>query len=489
MIMEYVLNWIHDNLERILILIEVLIPIFSGIAVVFNILNFSNDKIEYGLDDLEKQNKKIKLISLRESLLWSFMTFTIIFVFVRVFAYFGRLELLSLGIAILLFGIVTFASIYEKGRNITIILIVVLAIVITILCCIYKNSSMIFLIILELILLISYIKILPLIESSKRMSIKKVSNEKYQKNNSSRITFLIKVGAVCLYIGFALVLWVSYFSITVGDKDNNENTAKESSFDKAKLNTENIHDTRDKTDTNKSNLSKEEAYKNVVVIIFLISTIVFFIIILSINIRYYKNMHDISFIYFKHKGKKIYIYKKINDKFLCGNKDYMKWDRAEFDDRLKNIEDKIKKKYGTDTLKIYMDKLFLFSGYIRVDLGKGKEFFDKLDKYIENNNNVNVIVNDITSDKIDDLLEKIENIVYKVNNNKYKNSRQIKNDLSRLKKKTKAMNNKHNDVESLLKDMINSFEKMTTVVLVDENKIANVKIYQVMDDYQNYYFE
>ena len=75
MIMEYVSNWMLDNLERILILIEVLIPILSGTAFVFNILNVSNDKIEYGLDDLEKQNKKRKLISLKKSLSDSLMTF------------------------------------------------------------------------------------------------------------------------------------------------------------------------------------------------------------------------------------------------------------------------------------------------------------------------------------------------------------------------------------------------------------------------------
>ncbi len=180
----------------------------------------------------------------------------------------------------------------------------------------------------------------------------------------------------------------------------------------------------------------------IVISLIIILSIFFCVIIFKIFTTYYDGILNVSFIYYRDRknGKKIYIYTKANNQFLCGYKDYKKWNKKEFDSKMKKFESEIKKLYTDDKEKlieimIQINKLSVYSESIRVDAGCGKDYFDLLDK-----------MQKIKTDKLFNIL-----------------------------------NNK-------LDEMINSFEEMTAVELINEDMLVNVKIYQVHDEYQSYYF-
>ena len=188
-------------------------------------------------------------------------------------------------------------------------------------------------------------------------------------------------------------------------------------------------------------LSKKNPLLNIMILFFVIN-VLFIIFLFKIIRNYYNGMNNVAFIYYKDEvtGKKKYIYKKINNNIMCINKDYMKWNKKEFYSKMKKFESKIKKLYTDDIEKlieimIQINKLSDYSESIRVDAGCGKDYFDLLDKILK-----------IKSDKLFNIL-----------------------------------NNK-------LDEMINNFEEMTVVELINEDMLVNVKIYQVRDEYQSYYF-
>ena len=436
--MGNILKWILDNLENVSKLIDIFILMVPGFLVIYNTLNFSNDRIEYGLDDLKEQHKKRWFMSVKKSIfeILGSILFICMCIVASLLLKQDKAILLFIAITFIVFSIVTFFSFYKTGRKICFCVIVVLIVVSLVLLGITdnENKNIIVVILLVLLYLIVYLYLVPLIESSKRINVKKNSNERYKKNNISRITFLKKLGFILLYTGISIILWIAYNSLSVensSDKLNSTNisvtkennsieankledikivesetdsdNAKETKNDENEADLDNIEDAQNRG----NDLSNEKSCRSVFITLFCIISIIFSITIFEINIKYYDQMSNVALIYFKHKNKKIYIYKKINDKFLCGNKDYLKWDTVEFDDRLKCIHNKMKKKYGNDKFSNYMDKLFLFSGYIRVDIGEGKRYFDKLEKYISNTNNANIVSNEITNNDMEVLLKKL----------------------------------------------------------------------------------
>lgn len=259
-----------------------------------------------------------------------------------------------------------------------------------------------------LVLITSIITLWIIYRREKKQGFIETNETVNQKKNEFKAVYYKASGVICIYISVVLLLIVVY---------------------KSYLNEKKL-------------ILGKIPLLNILYIMFIIFSVLFCIIIFNIINRYYNGINNIAFIYCKDEvtGKKKYIYKNINNQVLYMNKDYVKWNKKEFDSKIKKIEPKIKKLYTDDIerlikIMIQINKLYVYSESIRVDTGCGKDYFDLLDKILK-----------IKSDKLFNILN------------------------------------------SKLDDMINSFEEMTAVELINEDMLVNVKIYQVRDEYQSYYF-
>lgn len=172
----------------------------------------------------------------------------------------------------------------------------------------------------------------------------------------------------------------------------------------------------------------------------LLFTIIFIFIVLWINSTYYKMMEKIAFLYYEQGSEKRYIYRKIDNQFLCCEKDYLQWDKKEFSTELEKVKKAIKqqskKKNWTKENKGDLDnkikKLARYSGYIRVD--EDKKYFKKLKQYIDSDTATVV------------------------------------------------------SIETELIKMIGKFQKMTAVELVPEDELREKKIYPIIDEERSGFF-
>lgn len=122
--------------------------------------------------------------------------------------------------------------------------------------------------------------------------------------------------------------------------------------------------------------------------------IVCLVIIWPIISNYYNKMVDLAFLYGEKNDKtsqgennksRIYIYTRIGNQFLYGDKDRLQYNKKEFDDELRKIKEQIKKKKWDKKVRCErekaIDRLKPYSVYI--EIGEAKKEFNKLNTCID----------------------------------------------------------------------------------------------------------
>ncbi len=212
----------------------------------------------------------------------------------------------------------------------------------------------------------------------------------------------------------------------------------------------------------------------------LLLTIIFIFIVLWINSMYYKMMEKIAFLYCEQGSEKRYIYRKIGNQFLCGNKDYLKCDEKEFFAEIEKVRKAIrkqrkKKKWKEEfrhELEKEIDRLKPYSGYIKIE--EAKEEFNKLNTCI---------------DKYDDK-EKRDNTTSEEkkegNSNSADNSHKEGN---KDDNRNLALEALKDDVKQHVNEIIETFEeKKTAVKLLPEDELKNYTIYPIIDEERSGFF-
>lgn len=162
------------------------------------------------------------------------------------------------------------------------------------------------------------------------------------------------------------------------------------------------------------------------------------IIAYRISDRFYSKMMNTAFLYYEQGSDKRYIYRKIDNQFLCGNKDYLQCEREAFYKNIREMRKTIEDKYGRcneegkNKLCKWINKLALYSGYIRID--EGDKYFEKLKRYIDSDTATVV------------------------------------------------------GIETELIKMIEEFQEMTAVELVSEDELKDYIIYPIIDKERNRFF-
>lgn len=188
-----------------------------------------------------------------------------------------------------------------------------------------------------------------------------------------------------------------------------------------------------------------------------VSWIIFFLLLMAIVSlvwfwynNFYSKMANIAFIYYQEKdSKKIYIYRKEDNQFLCANKEYLQCERKEFDAKMGEIQSKIeKKKDWTDgnkkkELNKYIDRLKPYSNLVRIDKDSGKACFEGLNECIEKLQKCNGKL-----DKFDttDIINKVD-------------------------------------------EMIMVFQEMTAIKFIPEDEVMKQTLYPVVEHYQQGFFK
>lgn len=108
---------------------------------------------------------------------------------------------------------------------------------------------------------------------------------------------------------------------------------------------------------------------------------------------YLKNMANLSFAYYYDGNNKVYIYHREGNRLVCGKKDYIMSNnkcKKEFETEIKKQRAKIEEKEfsgkNKENLKIYMDKVYSYSGYIKLEEEIVQSFLEELGKYCNNSN-------------------------------------------------------------------------------------------------------
>ncbi len=188
-----------------------------------------------------------------------------------------------------------------------------------------------------------------------------------------------------------------------------------------------------------------------------VSWIIFFLLLMAIVSlvwfwcnNFYSKMANIAFIYYQEKdGKKIYIYRKEGNQFLCANKEYLQCERKEFDAKIGEIQSKIeKKKDWTDDnkkkeLNKYIDRLEPYSNLVRIDRDSGKACFEGLNECIEK------------LQKCNGKLDKFDTI----------------------------------DIINKVDEMIMVFQEMTAIKFIPEDEVMKQTLYPVVEHYQMGFFK
>lgn len=207
--------------------------------------------------------------------------------------------------------------------------------------------------------------------------------------------------------------------------------------------------------------------------------IIFFLILMAIFAlvrlwysSFYNKMANIAFIYYQEKdGKKIYIYRKEGNQFLCANKEYLQCERKAFDTKIEEIQSKIEEKDWTDDnkkkeLNKYIDRLKPYSNFVRIDKGEGKECIELLEIY------VNIFI---------DIIKVIRKIEDKQNIDS-----EIEIKLKRLKKCRQLYE------ENLIgqgKKILREFQEMTAIKFIPEDEVMKQTLYPVVENYQKGFFK
>lgn len=174
------------------------------------------------------------------------------------------------------------------------------------------------------------------------------------------------------------------------------------------------------------------------------------IILYGIENRFYSKMMNTAFLYYEQGSDKRYIYRKIDNQFLCGNKDYLQCDRKAFDDKIKEIQDTIENQNKKEEEELdkekkkldkCIDKLKPYSGYIKIDEGIGKACFNVL------------------TDCVGELEE-------------------YEGELDKFETK----------ITKTVDEIIQVFKEMTAVELLPEDELTNYKIYPIIDEERNRFF-
>ena len=153
---------------------------------------------------------------------------------------------------------------------------------------------------------------------------------------------------------------------------------------------------------------------------------------------FYNKMLNTTFLYYKKGIEKVYIYRKIGNQFLCSNKDYLQCEREAFYKNIREMRKTIEDKYGKcneegkNKLCKWINKLALYSGYIRID--EGDKCFKKLKQYIDSDTATVV------------------------------------------------------SIETELIKMIGKFQEMTAVKLLPEDELKNYTIYPIIDEERSGFF-
>ena len=211
--------------------------------------------------------------------------------------------------------------------------------------------------------------------------------------------------------------------------------------------------------------------KNLWFFILLLFTLVVALIWLMYH-NHYDKMANIAFIYYQEKdGKKIYIYRKEGNQFLCANKEYLQCERKAFDDKIRKLQGKIEEKDWTDDnkkkeLNKYIDRLKPYSNFVRIDKGEGKECIEPLEIY------VNIFI---------DIIKAIRKIEDKQNIDT-----EIEIKLKRLKKCRQLYE------ENLIgqgKKILREFQEMTAIKFIPEDEVMKQTLYPVVEHYQMGFFK
>lgn len=187
-----------------------------------------------------------------------------------------------------------------------------------------------------------------------------------------------------------------------------------------------------------------------------VSWIIFFLLLMSIVSlvwswcsNFYNKMTNIAFIYYQEtNGKKIYIYRKEGNQFLCANKEYLQWERKGFDAKIGEIQSKIEKKDWTDDnkkkeLNKSIDRLKTYSNLVRIDRDSGKACFEGLDECVEK------------LQKYNGRLDKFDMI----------------------------------DIINKVDEMIMEFQEMTAIKFIPEDEVMKQTLYPVVEHYQLGFFK
>ena len=236
-----------------------------------------------------------------------------------------------------------------------------------------------------------------------------------------------------------------------------------------------------------------DKYKLVITVSFIkeyiFSSIIFGIILLFIILvrvsKSYNKMTNLAFLYGEKNDKTsqgennkstIYIYTRIGNQFLYEDKDRLQYNKKEFDDELRKIKEKIKKKKWDKKVRRErekaIDRLKPYSVYIEIEEAK-KEF-----------NNLNTCI-DTCDDK-----EKRDNTTSE--EKKEGNSNSADNNYKEGNKddnRNLALEALKDDVKQHVNEIIKKFEeKKPAVKLLPEDELKNYTIYPIIDEERSGFF-
>lgn len=204
------------------------------------------------------------------------------------------------------------------------------------------------------------------------------------------------------------------------------------------------------------------------------------IIVYFISNKFYSKMMNTAFLYYNDNDGKRYIYRKIDNQVLCGNKDYLQCNREPFDDELRKIKEQIKKKKWDKKvrheLEKEIDRLKPYSGYIKIE--EAEEKFKELNDCIKQykapvDNTTNLSQEEKTVDMVP--VHKPEGgVVYSPDC-----GHRIGLDSDK---------NSSDDIKKKIDKIIETFETKIAVKLLPEDELKNYTIYPIIDKERSGFF-
>lgn len=136
----------------------------------------------------------------------------------------------------------------------------------------------------------------------------------------------------------------------------------------------------------KINISKKS-----ILLLYILFDLIIFIYIFEKVYYNYSSRVNLSYLYYLDKnGKKVFIFSKTNDMWICSKKDYILCSKTEKNEFYKKTSEYINKTKKINDSKVkekileYIDKIAKYREYVRADYAEVSYYFEILDYCIEN---------------------------------------------------------------------------------------------------------